>query len=276
VNGRVAGKVAIVTGAGSGIGRASAMMLAAEGAKVVCADISEAGAAATVSQIAETGGQARAVWTDVRDEVAVQSVVAVTLSAYGPVDILHNNAGGVDRERMTSDRDLTEMSSEFWHDVLAVNLDGAFYACKHTIPSMLDHGYGSIINTTSVSALAGESTRPAYAAAKGALTALTRTIATMYGKQGIRANDIAPGSILGEGGRATASEVLLEMWEQNNLVPRLGRPEDVASLVVFLASDESSYITGQTMVVDGGMLAHVPHYAQENQLRAQRKAARST
>jgi NAD(P)-dependent dehydrogenase (short-subunit alcohol dehydrogenase family) len=201
-------------------------------------------------------------------------MVEAAVSEFGRLDVLHNNAGGVDRERMQNDRTVVGMSREFWLDSFAVNVNGPFFACKHALPHMVEQGTGSIINTASVSGLAGESTRPAYGAAKAALISLTRTIATTYGKAGVRANSIAPGSILGEGGRTTASPELLDLWEQSTLLPRLGRPEDIGAMVVFLASDESSFVTGQTIVVDGGMLSHVPFYAQENQMRARRRAQR--
>jgi NAD(P)-dependent dehydrogenase (short-subunit alcohol dehydrogenase family) len=271
----MASKTAIVTGAGSGIGRGCSLALAAEGAAVVCADIDLERALGTASRIEEGGGQALAVHVDVRNEDAVAAMVGQSISRFGFVDVLHNNAGGTDRTRMLGDRAVIGMDLDFWHDVLAVNLDGAFLGCKHVLPHMLERGRGSIINTSSVSGLTGETTRPAYAAAKAGVVSLSRTLAATYGKQGIRVNAIAPGGVLGEGGQAAASSNFLDMMEASSLTPRLGRPEDIANLVVFLASDESAFITGQTIIIDGGMLSHIPMYADQNRILAEKMAQRT-
>lgn len=268
--GRVEGKVAIVTGAGSGIGRACALMLAAEGARVICADINEQSVQETARRIVEAGDDAHALTVDVRSEEQVRGAVEFAVGRYGRLDVLHNNAGGVDRARMMHDREVVGMDYDFWRDSFAVNLDGAFFGCKYALPHMLERGSGSIINTASISALVGETRRPAYAAAKAGLISLTRSIATTYGKSGIRANSIAPGAIRAEGGKGVAPQGLLDMWEESHLTPRLGLPEDIGSLVVFLASDESSFLTGQTYIADGGLLSHTPFYAQENQEKARR------
>jgi NAD(P)-dependent dehydrogenase (short-subunit alcohol dehydrogenase family) len=247
-------------------------MLAAEGARVVCADINVDGVRETARRIVAAGGAAEATKTDVRSEAEVKAMVDFAIDTYGALDVLHNNAGGVDRARMTQDREVIGMDYDFWRDSFAVNLDGPFFACKHALPHMLARGSGVIINTASISALVGETKRPAYAASKAGLVSLTRSIATTYGKRGIRANAIAPGAIRAEGGAGVAHQALLDMWEESHLTPRLGLPEDIGALVVFLASDESAFLTGQTFLADGGLLAHTPFYAQENREKARRAA----
>jgi NAD(P)-dependent dehydrogenase (short-subunit alcohol dehydrogenase family) len=247
-------------------------MLAAEGARIVCADINEESVQETARRITAAGGVGTGLTVDVRSEDDVRAAIEFAVGEFGQIDVLHNNAGGVDRARMMGDREVIGMDYEFWRDSFAVNLDGAFFGCKHALPHMLERGSGSIINTASISALVGETRRPAYAAAKAALVGLTRTIATTYGKAGIRANAIAPGAIRAEGGKGVAPQSLLDMWEESHLTPRLGLPEDIGALVVFLASDESSFLTGQTFVADGGLISHSPFFAQENQERARRES----
>jgi len=259
--GRVEGKVAIVTGAASGIGRASAELLAREGASVVIADRDAAGAERVAREIEVAGGRALAQRVDIAIEREVEALVAKTVERFGALHVLHNNAALTDMAQHAVDASLLEMRPEDWDRSLAVNLRGAMLCSKHAIPQMIRAGVGSIVNMSSNQALAGDRTQFAYAAAKAGVAQLTRSIATAYGRQGIRSNTISPGMIRTPGSEAACTPEVFAMIESHNLVARTGLPRDIAWAVLFLASDESSFITGQTLCVDGGQLAHLPHYA---------------
>jgi NAD(P)-dependent dehydrogenase (short-subunit alcohol dehydrogenase family) len=259
--GRVQGKVAIVTGAASGIGRASAELLAREGASVVVADRDSAGAERVARDIGSRGGHALAVRVDIAEEISVEAMVAAAVGRFGALHVLHNNAALTDVSQHAVDASLVDMQQKDWDRSLAVNLRGAMLCTKHAIPPMLRAGGGSIINMSSNQALSGDLTQFAYAAAKAGVAQLTRSTATAYGRQGIRANTISPGLIRTPGSEAACTPEVFALLEAHNLVPRIGEPADVAWAVLFLASDESSFITGQTLCVDGGQLAHLPHYA---------------
>jgi NAD(P)-dependent dehydrogenase (short-subunit alcohol dehydrogenase family) len=259
---RVRDKAAIVTGAARGIGRASATALAREGAKVLLADLDGEGAKAAAEAIRAQGGEALGTQVDVGDESAVEAMVAAAVEAFGGLHVLHNNAALTGAEDFAKDASITEMTVEAWDRFLAIDLRSVMLGCKHAIPHMLEGGGGSIINTSSNQSLAGDCQGFAYAAAKGGVNSLTITVATAYGKDGIRCNAITPALILTDTAKAICPPEVVEIHEQNNLVPRVGQPEDIAQLVVYLASDESSFITGQILRVDGGQLAHLPAYAQ--------------
>jgi NAD(P)-dependent dehydrogenase (short-subunit alcohol dehydrogenase family) len=246
--GRLTGKVAIVTGGASGIGRASAKAMAAEGAAVCIGDIDSAGGAQTASEIHSSGGRAMFVVADVASSTAVQNLVHQTVDEFGALNILHNNAYWA-RPGHT----VLTLDEEDWDRTLAVCLKGMYLMSRFAIPHMLQSGGGSIVNMASAVALMGSRNSPAYVAAKGAVISFTKSLAIDFGKQGIRANCIAPGSI------ATAANA--ERWNdpawtgfilEHSLLTRIGQPNDIANAVVFLASDESTYITGTTLVVDGG------------------------
>jgi NAD(P)-dependent dehydrogenase (short-subunit alcohol dehydrogenase family) len=257
--GRLAGKVCIVTGAGSGIGRASAHALANEGAKVVVADLDPASARKVAGEI---GAAALPFEADVSDEPAVRGMVRAALEAFGGLDVLHNNAADSSAATMGRDGDLLELELAVWERAFAVNARGVMLGCKHAIPAMLARGGGSIVNTSSVASLRGDGHRAAYGASKGAVNALTLYVATMYGKRGIRCNAIAPGVIRTPALDQNVPREALEIFESNTLVPRLGLPEDVANAVVWLASDDSAFVTGQILRVDGGTMSHHPTWAQ--------------
>jgi NAD(P)-dependent dehydrogenase (short-subunit alcohol dehydrogenase family) len=259
--GRVQGKVAIVTGAASGIGRASAELLAREGACVVVADRDAAGAERVAREIEARGGRVLAQRVDIAEEDAIEAMIAAAVARFGALHVLHNNAALTDMAQHAVDASLVAMQQKDWDRSLAVNLRGAMLCTKHALPAMIRAGGGSIINMTSNQALAGDLTQFAYAAAKAGVAQLTRSTATAYGRQGIRANTISPGLIRTPGSEAACTPEVFAMIEAHNLVPRVGEPLDVAYAVLFLASDESSFITGQTLCVDGGQLAHLPHYA---------------
>jgi len=258
---RLSGKVAIVTGAGSGIGRATAILLAQEGARVVVADLDRKTAAETADAITSRGGDAIAQPADVSSEDDVRAMVERAVHHYGALHVLHNNAAMTAARDHTHDGDLLTMTVEYWDRSFAVNLRGAMLGCKHAIPHMIASGGGSIINTSSNQSLAGDMSQFAYSAAKAGVNALSRSVATTYGREGIRCNTVAPGIILTPSTRAACPPEVVDGIVASNLVPRAGEAEDLANMVLFLASDESSFVTGQLISVDGGQLAHLPHYA---------------
>jgi NAD(P)-dependent dehydrogenase (short-subunit alcohol dehydrogenase family) len=261
--GRIVGRVAMVTGGGGGIGQATAQALAREGASVVVVDIDGERAGAAAKTIVDSGGAAIGVSADVSDEAQVSSVVARALETFGRIDILHNNAALTDSDFLSGDTSVTDMTLDVWERTMSVNLTSQMLTSKHAIPEMVKTGGGSIINMSSGASLSGDRTRTAYGVSKAGVNALTMYAATAYGKQGIRVNTIVPGLIITDAVRAHLSEDLLGSLGKSTLTPYLGQPSDVADLVVFLASDESRYITGQMLVIDGGMTARAGHVGQE-------------
>ena len=261
-SGKLAGRVAIVTGAASGIGRATALRLAREGAAVLVADLNGEGAASVAKEIEAAGGRAAGFAVDVADEASVVAMIERAVKEFGGLDILHNNAAASDPVLMSRDGDITTLDLEVFDRTLAVNLRGPMLGCKHAIPRMLARGGGAIINTSSASGLVGDPVRTAYGASKAGLDSLTRYVATQYGKRGIRCNSIAPGVIATPALAANVSPEMIAIYERSHLTPRLGRPEDIAAAVAFLASDDAAFITGQTLQVDGGLLAHHPAFGE--------------
>ncbi|MFJ9445211.1 SDR family NAD(P)-dependent oxidoreductase [Kitasatospora sp. NPDC101235] len=258
--GRLDEKVVIVTGAASGIGAATARRVALEGAATVLADIDVEGARRLAHEISDAGGSALAVEADLADPVSVRAMVATTVERFGGLDVLHNNAADT---RLAARQDLAvaEADPDVWDRTMTVNLRGTMLAIQAALPHLVARGGGSIINTSSAAGLSGDLRNPAYGASKAAVISLTRYVATQAGKDGVRCNAIAPGLIVTDASRGSAQGSMHDMMLRHHLTPRLGRPEDVAALVVFLASDESGFITGQTLSVDGGLLAHQPYYA---------------
>lgn len=244
--GRVEGKVAIVTGAASGMGRADALKLAAEGAKVVVTDLNEADGKAVAQQI---GDNAIFLPLNVADEDNWRGVVATTVETFGRLDILVNNAG------MMIMGNVLDTSLEDWRKVNAVNSDGVFLGCKHAIPAMAASGGGSIVNMSSVAAISGQSFVAAYTASKGAVRALTKSVAMFCKEQknGVRCNSVHPDGVktpmvvkVATGKDTATQEEIDELGKYGNMC----EPEDVANLVLFLASDESRFITGAEMLID--------------------------
>jgi NAD(P)-dependent dehydrogenase (short-subunit alcohol dehydrogenase family) len=254
-------RVAIVTGAASGLGRAVANRLSAEGASVVIADIAGEGAELAAEEVRASGGDALAVAADVSVEADMVAVIERTVAAFGRIDILHNNAAALGADVFPYDNGITEMDVNVWDRTMAVNLRGVMLGCKHAIPVMRDGGGGSIVSTSSLSSLIGEDTHLAYACSKAAIGALTRHVATMHGDDGIRINAVAPGLMLTPIALERLTERDLAAFRSERLLERATRPEDVANLVVFLASDQAACITGQVYVVDGGTMAKRPRRA---------------
>lgn len=247
---RFSGRVVIVTGSGSGIGRETALAFAREGAQVVVADIDPDGASGTVAEVDDAGGKATVCRVDVSDDESVREMVDLAVRTYGRLDVLHNNAYWAPLNRSVTETSLSE-----WDRTIAVTLTGVFLGCKHAIPAMIEGGGGAIVNTASVSALAASPRFGAYIAAKGGVMALTRSVAFDYGSAGIRCNAVAPGLIETPATVAVLADPERRAWLTSKiLVGRAGQPPDIANAVLYLASDESAFMTGQTLVVDGGRL----------------------
>jgi NAD(P)-dependent dehydrogenase (short-subunit alcohol dehydrogenase family) len=256
------GKTAIVTGAASGIGRATALRMAECGAGVVLAYIDADGLSEVERLITAQGGDSLAVPTDVGDEAQIRELIDRSIDTYGSLQVLHNNAAALGASSLGRDGDLHEMTSELWNRCFAVNLRSQMLCAKYALPHILGAGGGSIVNMSSGASLAGDLVRLAYSSAKAGVNALTRSIATMHGKQGVRCNAVAPGFVLSPPARAQVPERQLRVYEDNCLTPSLGEPEDIAEVVVFLASDRARYVTGQVISVDGGSHSHLSTVAQ--------------
>jgi NAD(P)-dependent dehydrogenase (short-subunit alcohol dehydrogenase family) len=259
---RFAGKVAIVTGAGSGSGQATARVLAADGARVTVADVNDNAAAATVASITDAGGTARAQHCDVSDETMVAALVADTVAAYGGLDVLHNNAAALDQNR--NDQDVVTMDLATWDRVMAVNLRGPLLGCRFAIPAMLERGGGAIVNTASAAAFYGSRTLAAYGTSKAGVVALTKYVATAYGDRGIRCNAVAPGVVVPRDAQEALGGPMgdrLRRYTVSHVAGRLGYPEEIAEAVAYLASDAAAFVTGEVLRIDGGFTAHDPGYA---------------
>lgn len=250
-DGRLAGKVALITGASAGLGRVAAELFAAEGGRVVIADVTDGDD--VVDAIAAAGGEASFVATDVTDDDGVAAAVAHAVDTFGGLHVLYNNAG-----ISPADDDGPETTSDdTWRAVLDVNVTGVARCCRHGIPALLASGGGSIVNVASFVAHMGAATpQIAYTSSKGAVVAMTREIATIYARAGIRANALCPGPVLTP---LLAKFLSDDARRQRRLVHipmgRFGEPIEIARAALFLASDESSFMTGQSLIVDGGITA---------------------
>src|ERR687887_1167852 len=244
------GRVAFVSGAGRGIGRAIALRLAAHGDEVAVADIREDDAAETATAIVETGGRAVAIKIDVTDSASVAAAVEKTLDVLGPVEVLVNNAGWDEM------RPFVETDEPFWDRVIEVNFKGCLRLTHATLPGMVDRNWGRIVNIGSDAGRVGSSLESVYSGAKGAVIAFTKTIAREVARDGVTANAVCPGPTrtpLLEGMAASGGERLIDSLERAVPMRRLGQPEDVAAAVAFLGSERAGYITGQTLSVSGGL-----------------------
>jgi NAD(P)-dependent dehydrogenase (short-subunit alcohol dehydrogenase family) len=265
--GRLEGKVAFLTGAGSGIARASAQAFSREGAKVAIAEVNVEAGRRTEQQIREAGGDALFVETDVLREDSIASAVAATVARFGRLDAMFNCVGG----SSAADVSVHEADLGVWQHVIALNLLATMLCCRHGLPHIMEAGGGSIINVVSHRGLMG-SERPAYAASKGGIMALTRTLAAQYSDHGVRCNAIAPGSIEKETptkdreamkGRSPSRTGRERIVTQKLWPFSVGVPRDIAGIAVFLASDESRMITGSTIAADGGRSSILKVHAPE-------------
>jgi NAD(P)-dependent dehydrogenase (short-subunit alcohol dehydrogenase family) len=248
---RLLGKTAIITGGGGGIGRSTAIRFAKEGARVAVADIDSTIGEETVRLIKEEGGEAIFVKTDVTDSEQIKALINTTTSTFGALHIMFNNAGVGNSEVLSVD-----LSEDEWDRVIDINLKGVFLGIKYAVPEFIKAGGGAIINTSSLLGLKGQKYVSAYNASKAGVVMLTQNASLEYGKYNIRVNAIAPGVI---------DTPIIDHWKQDerkwpiisraNALRRIGTPDEVANAVLFLASDEASFITGTTLSVDGGGLA---------------------
>ena len=252
---RLAGKVCLITGAGSGMGRVGAVSFAREGAAVVLSDVNADGLKATAEIVTREGGKALTVPGDVSREADVKALVASAVKAYGKLNVLYNNAGIFPSD----DHSVIDTDEKVWDKVFAVNVKGVYLVCKHGIPELIKAGGGSVINIASFVALVGCSVpQDAYTASKGAVIALTKSLAVQFGPKGVRANAICPGPIE----TPLLMEWLLkephEKAKRLNRIPmgRFGKPEDIVNTALYLAGDESSWTNGAALVVDGGITSN--------------------
>jgi NAD(P)-dependent dehydrogenase (short-subunit alcohol dehydrogenase family) len=261
---RLEGKVAVITGAGhaQGQGAATAKLMSDLGASVVLCDLDEEGVAERAAEIRASGGEAIGVRADVAIEEDVVALMEAAIARFSRIDVLHSQAADIRRLADPGDPDITGMIVEHWREQFETIVLGTMLTCKHAIPHMLAVGGGSIICTSSVSGMIGEPNLTVYAAAKAALHQVVRSVSAQFGKEGIRCNAVAPGLVLSAPGADLGPE-LIAQYVRHCDTPEVGRPVDIASVVTFLASDASRYISGEVIRVDGGFTSHSPMLAEQ-------------
>ncbi|WP_077033427.1 SDR family NAD(P)-dependent oxidoreductase [Pelomonas sp. KK5] len=256
---RYKGRSVVITGAGSGIGRASAMRFAQEGASVLATDLNADTAAQTAQAIVDAGGKAISLKVDAGVEADIRAMIERAMEAHGRIDVLFNNAVNTGANKGKPDKDFLSFDPERFWAIVNVNVLGGVLACKYAIPHMLKQGGGNILWTSSTSSLGGDASQFSYGASKSMVNWYAQTMAATFGKQGIRSNCILPGVIQTPAMKGWANEAMNTAFLDINSSTRLGEPEDVAALAAFLCSDEAHYINGVLMPCDGGMSCGIPH-----------------
>jgi NAD(P)-dependent dehydrogenase (short-subunit alcohol dehydrogenase family) len=264
---RFSGKVSIVAGGANGIGAASVRRLAAEGSAVIVADIDTRAAQQLVDELSATGANARAIETDVADETQVRDLIARVVDEFGGLDVMCNNAALLGREHLDRDVGAVEIPLDVWDRTMQVNLRGVLLGCRYAVPALQARGGGAIVNTSSTSSYYGDPGLFSYGASKGAVSTLTRHVATTYGRSGVRCNAVVPGPVITPTIETFLSEQDLQLMRRHVTTTRLGRPHDIAAAIAFLASDDAQYVNGAQLVVDGGWSARSPHWADWSDLR---------
>lgn len=250
---RLENKIAVITGGASGIGRAAAIMMAAEGATVVIGDLKLEMAQEVAAEITAAGGRALGVAVNALEEESLNALVETAVAKFGALHIMCNHVGGSNPRK---DLDLLRMDMDEFDRTMQLNVRSTVVGTRAALPHLIAAGGGSIINTASVAGLSGDFLQAAYGTAKAAVIRLTQYVATQYGAQYVRCNAIAPGAVMTPALRDNLPAGTIESIRGHNSLPFIGAPEDIAAAMVFLASDDSRYITGQVLAVDGGMSSH--------------------
>ncbi len=245
------GKVAVIVGAATGIGKATAIRLAEEGVSLALGDVNVAGVDAVARQVNDAGGKAVAATCDISDDASVKALVDGAVKAYGGIDFMHANAA--DLSLCLSDTDAVSVALDLFDRTIAVNLRGHLLCTRHAIPEIQKRGGGAIVYTSSGAAYAGEPERVSYAVSKSGINALMRHVASRWGKEGIRSNAVAPGVVMTENALANIPDDMSKWMLDLGRSPRLGRPDDIAAMVALLFSDDGEWINGQVVSVDGGV-----------------------
>ncbi len=246
------GKVAVIAGAATGIGKATAIRLGEEGVSLVLGDINVSGVEAVAAQVNAAGGKAIATHCDIADDASVKALVGLAVSTYGGLDFMHANAA--DLKVVLSDTNAVDVPLEVFDRTIAVNLRGHLLCTRHAIPEIQKRGGGAIVYTSSAASYAGEPERVAYGVSKSGINALMRHVASRWGKEGIRANAIAPGVVITEATSTGIPDEMKQMILAMGRSPRLGLPADIAAMVAMLFSDDGEWINGQVVSVDGGVI----------------------